>query len=162
MTLALLTAVHVLFSLAGLVSGTAIVGQFLLGSESRRWTTTFFLTMVGTDVSGFLFPTHRFLPSHALGILSLAILGVAWLSRPRVGAQRPRSRVYAVTITIVLYLDVFVAVVQAFLKSPRLHALAPTQTEPAFKFTQFVVLLIFVAIGFAAIVRSRSVAPNAQ
>jgi hypothetical protein len=42
------------------------------------------------------------------------------------------------TAVIALYFNVFVGVVQAFLKVPALHALAPTQTEPPFKLTQLI------------------------
>jgi hypothetical protein len=34
---------------------------------------------------------------------------------------------------IALYLNVFVLIVQSFLKIPALHALAPTQVEPPFQ-----------------------------
>ncbi len=50
-----------------------------------------------------------------------------------------------------LYLLIFVAVVQAFQKTPSLHALAPTGTEPPFAITQVLVLLVMVAIGIAAV-----------
>ena len=58
-----------------------------------------------------------------------------------------------------LYLNVFVLVFQAFLKVSALRALAPTQSEPAFKLTQAVVLLAFVGIGVLAVRRFRP-APN--
>jgi hypothetical protein len=45
-----------------------------------------------------------------------------------------------------LYLNVFVLVVQAFLKVPALKALAPTQKEPPFLIAQLVVLLIFAGL----------------
>jgi len=48
------------------------------------------------------------------------------------------------------YLDAFVAVVQAFLKIPSLHALAPAGSEPPFAIAQGVLFLIFVALGIAA------------
>lgn len=54
---------------------------------------------------------------------------------------------------VALYLNCFVLVVQAFLKVPSLHAIAPTQTEPAFKLTQLAVLVGFVAITVLAVRR---------
>jgi hypothetical protein len=56
---------------------------------------------------------------------------------------------------IALYLNVFVLVVQLFRRVPGLKALAPTQTEPAFKITQLVVLLVFVAITVLATTKFR-------
>ena len=58
-----------------------------------------------------------------------------------------------VCAALALYLNVFVGIVQAFIKVPSLHALAPTQSEPPFAVTQGVVLLIFVALGILAAIR---------
>ena len=44
-------------------------------------------------------------------------------------------------------------VVQAFLKVPALHALAPQGTEPPFVLTQGLVLVLFVIAGFLAVRR---------
>jgi hypothetical protein len=49
-----------------------------------------------------------------------------------------------------LYLNVFVAVVQAFEKAPPLHALAPTQKEPPFVIAQSCVLVFFVVLTILA------------
>jgi hypothetical protein len=51
---------------------------------------------------------------------------------------------------VALYLNVFVLVVQLFVKTPSLAQLAPTQTEPPFGITQALVFSIFVWIGWAA------------
>ncbi len=51
---------------------------------------------------------------------------------------------------IALYLNVFVSIAQAFMKVPALKAMAPTQSEPPFKFAQLFVLVIFVLLGFFA------------
>jgi hypothetical protein len=57
-----------------------------------------------------------------------------------------------------LYFNVFVLIVQAFLKIPALHALAPTgSTEPAFAGAQGLALLLFIGIGFLAFQRFRPV-----
>jgi hypothetical protein len=52
---------------------------------------------------------------------------------------------------VVLYLNVFVGVVQAFQKLPLLASLAPTQSEPPFLIAQSVVLVIFVGLGIVAV-----------
>ena len=54
-----------------------------------------------------------------------------------------------------LYLNVFVLVVQAFLKVPALKELAPTQKEPPFLIAQLVVLLVFIVLTILAAKRSR-------
>src|SRR6266699_1791209 len=86
---------------------------------------------------------------------SLLVLTVAIFARyPRQLAGACRW-IYVVTAVIALYLNVFVGVVQAFLKVPALHAMAPTQTEPPFKLTQLVVLALFVVLGIVAAIRFR-------
>lgn len=56
---------------------------------------------------------------------------------------------------LALYLNVFVAIVQAFLKTPALRTLAPTQTEFPFKAAQLTALVVFIALGAAATIRFR-------
>jgi hypothetical protein len=52
---------------------------------------------------------------------------------------------------IALYFNVFVLVVQLFEKVPALHALAPKGSEPPFAVTQVIVMVIFIALGIAAV-----------
>jgi hypothetical protein len=53
---------------------------------------------------------------------------------------------YVVGSATALYVNVFVGVVQAFLKVSPLHALAPQQTEPSFVAAQVAVLVLFVVL----------------
>ena len=59
-------------------------------------------------------------------------------------------RIYVVCAMVALYLNCFVAVVQAFLKVPALHALAPHGNEPAFLIAQLALLAIFVWLTIVA------------
>ncbi len=62
---------------------------------------------------------------------------------------------YIILAVLALYLNVFVGVVQAFLRIPVLRTMAPTQSEPPFLLTQLTVLVVFVALSIAAVVRFR-------
>ena len=55
--------------------------------------------------------------------------------------------------------SVFVGVVQAFLRIPALHALAPQQNEPPFVIVQLIVLAGFILLTIAAAKRFRGAAP---
>jgi hypothetical protein len=57
---------------------------------------------------------------------------------------------YVVTAVAALYLNVFVLVVQLFVKTPQLAQLAPTQKEAPFALTQLLILLTFVWLGWSA------------
>jgi hypothetical protein len=162
MILAVYTLIHVLISLMGIFSGFVVLSGLLTAKRLDNWTAIFLTTTVLTSVTGFFFPVHHFMPSHALGIISLAILAVAIYARyPRnlAGAWR---WIYVATALMALYLDVFVAVVQAFLKIPSLKELAPTQTEAPFKITQLVVLSIFVVLGIISVIKFRDHGADAK
>lgn len=149
------TLVHVVISLVGIASGLVVLYGLLRGRDLDRWTLLFLTTTVLTSVTGFGFPFQRFLPSHAVGIVSLIALALAIYARyPRrlAGAWR---RIFVVGAVLSLYLNVFVLVVQLFLKVPALNALAPTQSEPPFQLTQLVFLLLFVVLGVVAVLRFR-------
>lgn len=145
------TLFHVLLSLVGIFTGFVLVFGFLNAKNRKGWTAIFLATTLATSVTGFLFPFHKLLPSHVLGVLSLIALGVAIFAlyrRRLVGRWR---RAYVVTTVLALYFNVFVLVAQLFMKVPALKAMAPTQTEMPFKIAQLTVLVLFVALGvFAA------------
>jgi hypothetical protein len=127
----------------------------LAGKRLDGWTKWFLATTVLTSATGFFFPFHGFTPAIGLGIISLLVLAVAIYARyPRQLAGHWRW-IYVVTAVVALYFNVFVSVVQSFEKIPALHAFAPTQTEPPFKFTQLVVLALFAVLTIIAAIRFR-------
>jgi cytochrome c biogenesis factor len=79
------------------------------------------------------------------------VLAVALLARYGRHMERSWRWIYVVCAVLALYLNVFAAVVQSFMKIPAVHALAPTQKEPPFLLVQLVVMAIFVVIGICAV-----------
>lgn len=148
-----LTFVHVLLSLIGIFAGLVVLFGLLASKQFKGWTAVFIWTTVATSVTGFLFPFHRFLPSHAVGIVSLVVLAFAIYAlygQHLAGAWR---RIYAITAMIALYLNVFVLIAQLFAKVPALKALAPTQTETPFKEAQLAALVAFVVLTILAAIK---------
>ena len=77
-----LTFVHVVISLIGILSGFVVVFGLLTARRLDGWTAVFLSTTIATSATGFLsFPFHKFLPSHAVGILSLLVLSLAVFAR---------------------------------------------------------------------------------
>jgi hypothetical protein len=152
----LLTAAHVLISVIGIVSGFVVVSGMVADRPRGGCAGLFLASTVLTSATGFLFPFHRLLPSHAVGILSLAVLAVAIYARYARRLAGAWRKTYVVTAVAALYLNVFVLVAQAFQKVPALRALAPTQSEPPFTEAQSVVLVIFIVLGAVAAVRFKS------
>lgn len=150
------TALHVAISLLAIVSGLAAVAGLVRDRRSGPWTATFLATTIATSVTGFLFHSKAIGPPHIVGGLSLVILGLAvWAlyGRRLEGAWRP---VYVVCAVVALYLNVFVAVVQAFQKIGPLHVLAPNGSEPPFLVAQLLTLAAFLALGAHAVRRFRN------
>jgi hypothetical protein len=121
--------------------------------QSRRlegWTAIFLATTVLTDVTGYFFPREHILPSHIVGALSLVLLAFAIAALYAYRLRGAWRWIYAVTAVASLYLNVFVAIFQSFLKIPPLKALAPTASEPPFVIAQVTALILFVALAIVA------------
>jgi len=71
------TFVHIVLSLLGILSGFVVVLGLLTAKRLNGWTALFLATTLATSVTGFMFPFHKFLPSHGVGIASLIALAVA-------------------------------------------------------------------------------------
>lgn len=156
MTLATYTLLHVAISLVGIGSGLVVLYGLLTGKRLDSWTALFLVTTVLTSVTGFGFPFDHLLPSHKVGIISLAALAVAILARYGLHLAGAWRSIYVVTAMLALYLNVFVLVVQLFLKVPALHALAPKGSEPPFLIAQLTVLLLFIVLIVLAVKRFRN------
>jgi hypothetical protein len=157
MTTSTFTFVHVLLSLVGIGLGLIVLFGLFAGKRLDGWTALFLASTVATSVTGFGFPSDHLLPSHVVGILSLVVLAVAIVARYVRRLSGVWRWIYVVSASTALYLNVFVGVVQAFLKVPALKAMAPTQSEPPFLLAQLAVLGLFVALAIVAALRFRDV-----
>jgi len=154
------TFLHVLISVVGIGSGFAVMYGFLSGKRLDGLNTLFLTATVATSLTGFGFPFDHLLPSHKVGIISLVILAVAILARSVFRLAGAWRWIYVIGATTALYLNVFVAVVQAFLKVPALKALAPTQKEPPFLAAQLLVLVVYVGFTILAARRFHIESPH--
>jgi len=127
----------------------------LAGNRFDRWTTLFLLFTVATSVTGFFFPFHGFTPALGVGIISMLVLALAIFARYGRHLAGAWRWVYVITAMVALYLNVFVLIVQSFQKISILKALAPTQSEPLFLFTQLFTLLLFIVLSIVAAIRFR-------
>jgi len=144
------TLFHTALSLIQLVSGIVVVLALMKSQDGGTWMPVYLLSGIATSVTGFLFPFNGFLPSHAFGVLSLILFAVILLARYGFHLTGVWRWIFTASLVLTVYLDAFVAVVQAFLKIPFLHALAPTGSETPFAVAQVVVLILFVWFGIAA------------
>jgi len=127
----------------------------IAGKPHGGWTATFLVTTILTSVTGFPLPATQLLPSHIVGVISIVLLAVAVAALYVYRLAGAWRWIYVASAVTALYLNVFVGVVQSFLKVPALRAMAPTQSEPPFLFTQLVVLVLFIALAIVAAIRFR-------
>jgi hypothetical protein len=148
LSIATFTLVHAAISLISIATGLLVLATMLRGHFPSGLTAIFLATTLITSLTGFLFPISAFTP--ALVLLSTVVLAFALLAHYVFRLANAWRPIYVVTAVAALYLNVFVAIVQAFQKLGPLQALAPTQWEPPFLVAQGVVLALFVIAGFIA------------
>lgn len=151
MSTATFVLVHVVISLIGIVAGIIVMFGMLGSKRQPGLTAIFLLFTILTSATGFVIPpllTEKLLPSHMIGLLSLVLLAIACIALYVMNLAGPWRRIYVVTALISLYLNVFVLVIQSFLKVPVLHALAPSvpPAEPPFAVVQGIVLVFFAVM----------------
>jgi len=147
------TFVHVVVSLAGIVSGLFVAYGLLASKRFDSWTLLFLAATVATSVTGFIFPFHGFTPAIGVGILSMILLIAAIVARYVFNLAGSWRWIYVVGSVTALYFNVFVLIVQSFRKIAPLKVLAPTQSEPPFLIAQVAALLLFLVIGIGAVRR---------
>jgi len=148
-----LTLIHTAISLLAILTGLPVLAAMLKGQTPVTLTGIFLGLTVLTSVTGFLFHNEHVTPGMVIGAISLVILAVALFALyGRHLAGRWRTA-YVITATLALYLNVFVLVIQSFLKIPALHALAPgiPPSGPVFGAVQFLVLIAFIVAGWRGV-----------
>jgi hypothetical protein len=157
MSLSTFTTVHVIISLIGIVAGIIVMFGMLGSNRMPGLTAIFLLFTILTSVTGFLFPFNGVTPGDIIGALSLLLLAIACIALYGMKLSGAWRWIYVVTALISLYFNVFVLVIQSFLKIPALTALAPGNppSGPVFGVVQGVVLVLFVLFIIGAIRRFR-------
>jgi uncharacterized membrane protein len=146
---------HSLLSIVALIAGIVPMYHLVAGGENRRWARIFIIAAVATSVTGFMFPFHQFLPSHAVGILSLLALATVIIADYRGHGSGLWSVLYRLGLIAAEFFLVFVAIAQAFEKIPPLRMLAPTGKEPVFFVVESLALVGFAILAVAALRASR-------
>ena len=148
-----LTLIHLAISLGAVVAGLMALAAMLKGQTPVTLTGIFLGLTVLTSATGFLFHNTSVTPAMVVGAVSLIVLAVALFAiYGRRLAGRWRTA-YVITATVALYLNVFVLVIQSFLKIPALHALAPgiPPSGPVFGAVQLLVLIAFIIAGWRGV-----------
>jgi uncharacterized membrane protein len=158
MSLSTFVLVHVIISLVGIVAGFIVMFGMLGSNRMPNLTAIFLLLTILTSATGFLIPPllfEKLLPSHMIGVLSLILLAIACYALYGQKLSGSWRWIYVLTALLAQYFNVFVLVIQSFLKVGPLHALAPSvpPSEPPFAIAQGIVLVFFIIVIIGAIRR---------
>jgi hypothetical protein len=158
MSLSTFVLVHVIISLVGIVAGFLVMFGMLGSNRMPGMTAIFLLLTILTSATGFLIPPllfEKLLPSHMIGVLSLILLAIACYALYGQKLSGSWRWIYVLTALLAQYFNVFVLVIQSFLKIGPLHALAPSvpPSEPPFAVAQGIVLVFFIIFVIGALRR---------
>ena len=67
------TLIHVMISVAGILTGLVVLGGLMAGARLDGWTALFLVTTALTSITGFGFPAAAVTPAHIVGSLSLVV-----------------------------------------------------------------------------------------
>src|SRR3954466_14241407 len=154
--------VHVAISLIGIAAGLVVMFAMLGSKRQPGLTAIFLLLTILTSATGFLIPpllSEKLLPSHLIGLLSLLLLAIACIALYVMKLAGAWRWIYVLAALLALYFNVFVLVIQSFLKIPALTAVAPGNppSGPVFAVVQGIVLVFFVLMIIGAWRRFRPV-----
>jgi len=145
---------HIAVCFIAFLAGAVVLTAMCSAGPRSTWDTVLLLSSALISLTGFFLPsppgTPTPDPAQIVGVIELVVVVIAALALYVNHLERAWRGIYAVTIVLAVYLNVFVGVTQAFLKIGFLHAFAPTGKEPPFLIAQLLTLAIFVAIGVTA------------
>jgi len=155
LSLSAFTTLHVVISLIAIAAGIIVMFGMLGSNRMPTLTGLFLLFTILTSVTGLMFPFEKLLPSHILSSISLVLLAIACITLYGTRLAGASRWMYVVTALASLYINVFVLVIQSFLKIPTLAAVAPGNppSGPVFAVVQGIVLLFFVIMIIGAVRR---------
>jgi hypothetical protein len=153
----LITSFHVLISLVAIAAGFGLVYRLIANGSDSIFAKWFLATTAISLVTGFVFPFNGVTPAIHVGILCSVILLVTLYARHRArlaGIWRPT---YVAGVTLLMFFNALVLIIQSFQKIGPLHALAPLGKEPTILACQVILLLGCVAAGILAMLRFKPV-----
>jgi hypothetical protein len=155
MIVSILISIYIVLGLIAIGAGTMVLFSLLTGLLLNKWAVLFLKCSLAASVTGLLIPFKHFTLTQEVSMLCVYGAGVAVLAWRKFRLIGVWQSIFAWSITLVLYLDIVVAITQAFERISLFKPPIPTQFDLPFLVTQSVVLAIFVVLGIAAAKRFR-------
>jgi len=155
MIVSILTFIYFGLELIAIGAGAMALFGLLTGILLNKWAVLFLKSSLATSVTALLVPFSHFTLTQEVSMLSVYLAGVAvwaWHKFHLTGVWRS---IFALSTTLVLYLNIVVAITQVFKRISLFNPLIPAQFDLPFLATQSVVLTIFVVLGIVAVKKFR-------
>jgi hypothetical protein len=149
----ILTIIHIVFSLFAIGSGTVVLFGLLTGKLFGKWALIFLECSLITSVIGLFLPFHPLqglTPTQTTFMLSVYVAGVAVLAWRKYHLAGTWRSIFALTATIVLYLNsvAFLALVFKLVSHSRMQAFS--RPGPTLIIMQFLFMALFAVLGILA------------
>jgi len=145
---------HVTICFIALLAGAVVLIALCRGQRQSTWDAVLLSSTAVISLTGFALAsppgTPKPDPARILGVVELVLVVIAAVALYSGRLAHAWRAIYVTSTVLIVYLNAFVAVIQAFLKIGFLHALAPTGKEHPFVIVQLVTLAVFVVIGITA------------
>ena len=151
--MSILRFVYAACDLLAIGAGTIVLFGLFTGELIDQRAALFLKCALAASVTGLFFPLHAFTLVQMCSMLSVYVSGMAFLAWRKFHLSGVWRSIFALTITIVLYLNVVVAIDGVFDQMSRFTGLAPVQSELTSRATQFLVMVFFAVIGIVAVKR---------
>jgi hypothetical protein len=136
-------------------TGTVVLFGMLSGFLLNKWAVLFLKWSLAACVTGLLIPLKPFTLTQEASMLSVYGSGVAVLAWRKFHLIGVWQSIFVWSITLVLYLNIVVAVTQIFRRISLFESQNATQINLQFLATQSAVFVIFVVLGIGAVKRFR-------
>ena len=148
--------VHTAISLVSLFSGLYLLARYREIAWGQRTGQIYVLFTIATCVTGlFIFRHGTFGPPHALSILTLVMLLVAWYAEQRAQPGSLWRCIAVASYTVPVFFHFIPAFTETATRIPEGAPLATGPEDPGLQAAIGVVFLIFLAFGAWQVVRIR-------
>jgi hypothetical protein len=152
MTIAdLFNLVYVLCDLLAVGFGAKVLFWLLSGEVLDSSAVYFLRSVLAASIIGLFLTSHHFPTTQAVSMLSVYISGLAILAWKKFHLVGTWYSIFALSITVILYLSVIVAIAQPLDASSPSAVLVPLHSNSTLALTQYIVMALFAGLAILAV-----------
>jgi|SRR5579862_849826 len=152
MTIAsLFNLVYVLCDLLAVGFGARVLFWLLSGEVLHSSAVYFLRSVLAASIIGLFLTSHHFPTTQVVSMLSVYISGLAILAWKKFHLVGTWYSIFALSITVILYLSVIVAIAQPLDASSPSAVLVPLLSNSTLALTQYIVMALFAGLAILAV-----------